>query len=809
MRVVVVIKTNHGGMWTLPQIDELRRRGHAVSVVLPAGAGRLRRALDARDVPVVESMFSFRFVPGQGALTGLLGLRRQLVALAPDVIFFHLYASALAVRLASTGLGASKVHMVAGPLYLESGVIRAAERVLVKLDTVTICGSEFTATAYRALGRRAQVTPAIPYGVDTSWFRPLDHTVARVVRAELDIDDAAFVAVLVAYVYAPKRSVHRGHGIKGHSVLLDAWSVFHCAHPGSHLIIVGSGIDAAAEQYRRSLLNSYGLPAPESGVTWITTTDDVRRYYAAADVSVSPSLSENHGAALEAGAMGVPSIVSDAGALPETVTPASGWVVPRGNVAALVSALRSAHREHALGQLTERGRCARTFITGAFELSRSSAAVADVIEAAGRADTRTRTYSVFCEARFGRGANGGWAAVDGVGSWDRYLRFGCGLRVAARADQQFGTGTVPLPAELRLVPLPYYVGVRQLAAHAVRLAGSIALAVRTADVIVLRLPGVIGSLAAAACLLMRRRYAVEVVGDPREVLAAGVLGRGGKLAASAAGMLTRWVVRRADAVLYATKEQLQRRYPPGPRSRVAGLANVVLGPDAYLTQSRRWISGRARIVAIGSQEQHYKGHDVLLRAVRQLIDRGVDVDAVIVGGGRMHGQIQALLSSLGLDDRVTLTGVINDRAHLIEVLDGASVFAMPSRTEGLPRALVEAMARGLPAVGTDVGGIPELLEPRWIVPPDDDHALAEVIAELLSDPEQWEAQSRRSLDVAGGYRAEDLQKQFDDWLRTVPAARSRPLQARQPHDPGGPRHTDAGRAQFAADPVTACPGPSR
>ena len=770
MRVALVIKTNHGGLWTLPQIHELRSRGHEVTVVLPAGEGRLRRALDAHGVPVVESSFSFRFRPRPATLSGLLGLRRQLLELAPDVIFYHLYASAVAARLAGAGLRAARLHMVAGPLYLESPTIRVVERLLVKLDTVTICGSEFTARAYRRLGRAPELTPAIPYGVDTRRFRPLDPEIARTTRAELGVDGSQFVVIMVAFVYAPKRAVHPRHGIKGHSVLLDAWSVFYRGHPESRLVIVGGGIDAAGERYRATMMSRFGLPDTARGITWIATTDDVRRYYAAADLSVSPSLSENHGAALEAGAMGVPSIVSDAGALPETVGPQSGWIVPRGDVAALKAALESAHREHASGALTSRGLRARELMQRTFERSRTSSDVVDVIEAAGGSHQGQRTFSVFCEARFGRGVAARWAGTDGTGVWDRYLRHGNYLRVIARADPRPGTGTVPLPGELCLVPMPYYVGARQLVANMVPLVVSIARAVRDADTIILRLPGVVGAIAASVCLLLRRRYAVEVVGDPQEVLAAGALGRGGRLLASASAAHTRWAIRRADAALYVTKQRLQNRYPPGRRSTASGVSDVVLGPEAYVEQPRRWAPGRARIVALGSQEHNYKGHDVLLRAIRRLLDSGADVDAVIVGGGRVHGEYRALATSLGIDGHVSLVGAVNDRARITELLDDATVFAMPSRTEGLPRALLEAMARGLPAVGTDVGGISELLDPRYLVPSEDDRALACALAELIRHPDHWEEQSRRNLEVSRGYHVDDLRRQFDTWLQSVPVA---------------------------------------
>jgi len=772
--VILMIKVNHGGLWTLSQIHELRRRGHQVTVVLPPGEGRLRRALDAETLPVVESAFDFSFRPRWSTVRGLAQLRRQLVALAPDVIFYHLYASALAARFAGVGL-APRVHMVAGPLYLESARLRTVERLLAGLDTVTICGSEFTARAYRRLGRLPRDTPVIAYGVDADHFRPRDPGPAR---AGLGIDPSAFVVVMVAFVYAPKKEVYRGRGIKGHSVLLDAWPAFHTAHPESRLMIVGGGIDHDGERYRTAMMHRHGLPRRSSGITWITTVDDVRPYYAAADLSVSPSLSENHGAALEAGAMGVPSIVSDAGALPETVAPGTGWIVPAGDAEALTAALESAHAQHVLGTLRDMSRATRRSIANHFDVTRCSSAVADVIERAGSPGPATAStvpgrgtaragYSVFCEARFGRGDHGDWAGTDAVSNWERY---GDGVRVVARADTRPGTGEERLPNGVVVVGLPHYVGVRQLLHRVVPLVVSIFRAVREADAIILRLPGVIGSIAALACRVMRRPYAAEVVGDPQEVLATGVLGTVGRRVGATAAAYTRWAVRRADTVLYATKQRLQDRYPPGRGSTATAMANVVLGSGDYSAGPRRWTPGRARIIAVGSQEQHYKGHDVLLRAIRRLVDSGIDVDAVIVGGGRMHHEIQGLATSLRLTERVTLTGAINDRDRLVGLLEGASVFAMPSRTEGLPRALIEGMARALPAVGTAVGGIPELLEPRWVVPPDDDGALAGALADLLTDPDVWEAESRRNVEVAGEYHLDILGRRFATWLDGVPLA---------------------------------------
>lgn len=383
-RVVVLLKTAQGGLWVLPQVEEFRRRGHEVVVVLPPGGGRLADELAARGFDVRCSPFDFRFRPSPSRLRDLLRLRRLLRELRPDVVQYHLYASALAARIATLGTGTRRVHMVAGPLFLESGLIRLAERRLRRLDHLVVCGTADTSRRYGELGcppaRRAVAT----YGVDTSRFAPpadpRRHAEIRAkLRSELGIAQDAFVVIMVAYVYPPRRLVHRGSGIKGHDVLLEAWREFAARHPRAHLLLIGAGWGARGEAHRRDLVDRFRL-AEESTVTWLTDVADVRDHYLTADVSVSPSLSEGHGAALEAGAMAVPCIVSDAGGLPEAVDERTGWVVPRGDAAALRAALASAYEEEPTGRLRARGRRSRDRMLARFDNRDSAATVADLIE---------------------------------------------------------------------------------------------------------------------------------------------------------------------------------------------------------------------------------------------------------------------------------------------------------------------------------------------------------------------------------------------------------------------------------------------
>jgi glycosyltransferase involved in cell wall biosynthesis len=318
-------------------------------------------------------------MPSIRAIRDVFSVRRTVKALHLDAVLYHLYATALMVRISTLGLRIRRVHMVAGPLYLESALIRGCERFLARLDSAIICGSRYTWEKYRSLGIAADRLSTIPYGVDLDVFTPPSEAVRAEARAELGYEPASFVAVMVSYVYAPKRMVFAGKGIKGHEDLLSAWPLFARRHSDVALLIVGSGFDAAGEQYRRELLGR--IPARELGprFRWLDSVDDVRLLYSAADLSISPSLSENHGAALEAAAMGVVSVVSDAGALPETIDRGAGWVHSAGSPSSLLDALEEAYGEWESSRLGQARVTARAFMEENFSQRGGARSVIDVL----------------------------------------------------------------------------------------------------------------------------------------------------------------------------------------------------------------------------------------------------------------------------------------------------------------------------------------------------------------------------------------------------------------------------------------------
>ncbi len=153
---------------------------------------------------------------------------------------------------------------------------------------------------------------------------------------------------------------------------------------------------------------------------------------------------------------------------------------------------------------------------------------------------------------------------------------------------------------------------------------------------------------------------------------------------------------------------------------------------------------RPRLVALGRLNEQ-KGHLLLVRAAKQLRDRGLDFEIVIIGDGPMRGEIQELINMLDLRDCLRITGYLSNHDVRRE-LQEARALVLPSFAEGLPVVVMEAFALGRPVIGTSVAGIPELVVPGvngWLVPAGAVGPLVDAMAEaLVADPALLDAMGR-------------------------------------------------------------------
>ena len=167
-----------------------------------------------------------------------------------------------------------------------------------------------------------------------------------------------------------------------------------------------------------------------------------------------------------------------------------------------------------------------------------------------------------------------------------------------------------------------------------------------------------------------------------------------------------------------------------------------------------------RIACIGTLHE-VKGQRYVIEACRLLADDGVDVECSLVGAGPDAAALQEQIRSLGLADRVHLTGE-RTRPEVAELLRSSDVLVTPSvltrrgKREGIPLVLMEAMASGVPVVASRISGIPELVEDGvsgLLVPPGEPVALAQALSRLHDDEEL-----RRRLTRGGRAKVE---REFD------------------------------------------------
>ena len=163
---------------------------------------------------------------------------------------------------------------------------------------------------------------------------------------------------------------------------------------------------------------------------------------------------------------------------------------------------------------------------------------------------------------------------------------------------------------------------------------------------------------------------------------------------------------------------------------------VRCGVDAaFLAAGPRPVVDNRRLVCVGRLCEQ-KGQLLILEALGALGAEGIDCELVLAGDGPMRAALEGRIQALGLERAVRITGWISNETVRAEIL-GARVFLLPSFAEGLPVALMEALALGRPAISTSIAGIPELLEDGrngWLITAGSVEALVGAIRQALAAP---------------------------------------------------------------------------
>lgn len=277
--------------------------------------------------------------------------------------------------------------------------------------------------------------------------------------------------------------------------------------------------------------------------------------------------------------------------------------------------------------------------------------------------------------------------------------------------------------------------------------------IRPDRAVILRAPSGSGTIAADYCRAHGISYLAEAVGCPWDSLWNHSLR--GKVLAPGARADFRRTMRNADYAVNVTSEFLQGRYPTKGKS--AAISDVELQPmdDAILARRMERIrshTGKIKIGTAGALHVVYKGQRYMIEALGKLKEQGNTTFEYHLAGGGESSELRNLAEQFDVVDQVIFDGVLR-HDQMFSWFDDLDVYIQPSLVESMPRALIEAMSRGLPALGSIVGGIPELLGEDCIFPRKDVDAIAKLLARL--QPEQMTAMAKNNF-----YQAKKFQKEL-------------------------------------------------
>lgn len=224
--------------------------------------------------------------------------------------------------------------------------------------------------------------------------------------------------------------------------------------------------------------------------------------------------------------------------------------------------------------------------------------------------------------------------------------------------------------------------------------------------------------------------------------------------------------------MYVTEHFLQNRYPCKGVTEHASNVCINKVPDEVLTERLAKIDGYTKesqlnIATTAAVSVRYKGQEYVIKALAKLNKKlGFNYHYYMIGGGDQTF-LRGVAEEAGVTDYVHFLGSL-PHDKVTETLDKMDLYIQPSKQEGLPRALIEGMSRALPAVGTRVAGIPELLSDDYLVKKGSVDEIVRVLSTKM-DKESMKTQAKANFDKASEYTLDIINKRrqafFDKFMK--------------------------------------------
>lgn len=289
------------------------------------------------------------------------------------------------------------------------------------------------------------------------------------------------------------------------------------------------------------------------------------------------------------------------------------------------------------------------------------------------------------------------------------------------------------------------------------------------DGVIVRLPSELGLMTADIANRMHKKYITEVVGCAWDAM----WNYGGWVAKFYAPFLfikMKVAVKKSSYVSYVTRQFLQNRYPPANHTISIGVSDVELPLVDKSILVQRLIKIEAQTTktifgTIGNLNLKYKGIEVAIKTLARSMNTDTDFEYHILGDGD-PAEFKLLADRLGIGDKVFFDGTLVGGKGVFCWLDNIDVYLQPSLTEGLPRSLVEAMSRGCPAIGSSVGGIPELLDKKMIFSHKETKRFLDILRSFICNKQAMKNVAKHNFNKTRSYQSNVLDEKRKSFLMT-------------------------------------------
>ena len=286
------------------------------------------------------------------------------------------------------------------------------------------------------------------------------------------------------------------------------------------------------------------------------------------------------------------------------------------------------------------------------------------------------------------------------------------------------------------------------------------------DFIEIKLPTVIGLLAMHYVIKYKKNHIVEMVGCPLD--AYWYYGNFlGKVIAPIMCLLNKYYIKKAKNLIYVTKEFLEKRYPTKGKYQYCSDVDIDQCDDNILEKRLGKIknkTGRYKFGLIGALHTNYKGHKTVIKAFSKLNGK-IDFEIHFLGYGNNEKWME-MAEEYGIKEKVFFNGTL-PHSEINKWLDDIDIYLIPSLTEGMPRALIEAMSRACPAIGTKVGGIPEILSDKMLIKKKADRELSELVLELVQDKKLQEQCAIENFEKAKEFEKDELLMKREEFYEEI------------------------------------------